>query len=325
MKKKILFFIATFFLLPIMAQATTIAPAVLQVNLNPGQSGKYFLSLFNETASDLYLSGSIGSFRPQGESGQAQLVPPAVNNQSLSWLKMPVNSVLVKADQVVQIPLEINVPKNAEVGGYYLAALWQTASSPKRKTSQLNFSSQVGSLILLRVNGNVKEQLRVASFGSEKNRSVYDALPVNFNLKLKNEGNIHESPRGFVVIKNCLGRVVDALPVNSEKGNILPASTRQFAVVWTNGDNAQSDRSFISGLRQELKNPLIGPFTVQAQLAYGDKRQALESEKISLWLIPWRISLIVLIILLLIIVWRVVVWRKKRRRRKMMFDIKWPK
>ena len=323
MKKKILFFILAFLLLPVVAHATTIAPAVLEVDLNPGESGKYTLSLFNETSGDLYLSGSIESFRPQGERGQAQLVPAAINNQSLSWLKMPVNSVLVKSGRVAQIPLEINVPKNAEVGGYYLAALWKTAGSPKRNTSQLNLASQVGSLILLRVKGNATEQLQVASLSPTTNNSVYNFLPISFNLRLKNEGNVHLRPQGFVVVKDIFGRVVDTLPINREGGNILPDSARQFIAVWAGKDKYQPGSGFIYDLKKELKNPLVGPFTAQAQIEYGSKRTRVESKSISLWLIPWRILSIVLIIVLLIIIWRLIA-HKNRRHPKKMFNIKWP-
>ncbi|HNP75352.1 MAG TPA: hypothetical protein PKL09_03240 [bacterium] len=321
MKKFFLFLI--FFLVPVLlpgkSGATTVAPTILEISLDPGQSQQAVISLFNETAEPLYLAGSIETFQPDGERGEARVVPPEITDQAVSWVKLPLNALVLAPREVVEVPVFVTVPETAEVGGYYLAIMWQTMAGPNQPVNQVKLSGRVGVLLLLEVKGEAHKELRVEDFRLIEDENFYSSLPVGFSLKLKNEGNIHLKPEGYVMIKNIFGKMTKSLLINEERGNILPASSRRFEEFWRRSDFVPIATDFIGQLRREGKQLAIGRFTAQAFISYDPAAITISSEEVVFWVIPWRLLSLVgglaFIFLLAIIL-------RKRHRRKLVLNQK---
>lgn len=308
-----IFFLAGF-LLSQSAQATTISPLIVEIDLDPGQVDQTIMKIFNETDQDLYLNGSIETFQPKGEGGEAEILPADVANESISWLKLPLNSIALNPGEAIQVPLIIDIPSNAGVGGYYFAIMWETVAGPKLENNQVGISSRVGTLILLKINGEVQEELKISSFNLKNKGKFYNSLPIVFLSHLKNSGNIHLKPQGHITIKNIFGQVSEVLPFNNQNGNILPQSIRRFETTWPN--NLSSDKhNFLSGLKFEFKNFIFGKFTAQLQLDYGSQPQRNYSEEIGFWIIPWRISLSLLVVVILFLVIRIIGFKKRKFKR----------
>ncbi len=291
------------------ADATTISPLVLEPSVAPGGSTEVSLFLFNETADNLYLSGSLQPFQSKGEDGQVQLVNNSdISGQALSWVKLDVDSVVLKPGEKVAVPIKINVPKTASVGGYYLAAIWSTAPAPG-KTSQVKITSQVGSLILLKVSGEAKEDLKITGFNLVKSKNIYGSLPINFDLKIQNDGNVHEKPTGMLEVKNVFGGVVATANFNVDGKNILPQSTRDFNVAWS--QNIGQNKGLFSSLVGSVEHFKFGCFTAKINLDYGANHTRISSSEISFWIIPWKVLSVGLFIIILIIV-VALMFRKKK-------------
>jgi hypothetical protein len=280
------------------AGATTISPLVLEASVNPGASEKLNLILTNETTEELFLSGSLEPFKPKGDQGAVELVDQESAGQALSWVHLGVESLALKPGEKAIVPVEINVPRTASVGGYYLAAIWSTIADPAKKDSQVKITSRVGSLILLKVNGAVKEGLKVVNFSLGNNRSWYSGLPVDFNLKMENNGNVHEKPSGFLEIKDIFGRITDSVPFNQDQKNILPQSERIFVASW--GDNHKV--GFWASLVNEVKNFKIGKYSARIDLEYGDNQTTVSSPEIHFWIIPLHILFVIGVILIIFLV-----------------------
>jgi hypothetical protein len=169
------------------------------------------------------------------------------------------------------------------------------------------------------------------------NKKVYEFLPVDFLVRLNNNGNVHAAPRGNIFIKNSAGKEVALLEVNFEKGNILPSSKRIFEARFKEGfpvyeerviDNAlvrDEEGNILSDLKwnfTELDNLRMGRYTASLVMAYDDGQRDIPIEgEVSFWVIPWRILGTVLLLALVIFfgffsIFRSLVRRVGRRKNK---------
>lgn len=62
-----------------------------------------------------------------------------------------------------------------------------------------------------------------------------EAAPIDFTLRVKNDGNVHIRPKGTIIITNLFGQKVDEIPL--EGANVLPGATRKMDTAWEK-DNA---------------------------------------------------------------------------------------
>ncbi len=286
--------------LPSVVRATTISPLVIEVDLDPGGAIKKTVSLYNETGQDLRLNGYIETFKPRGESGEAE-VASDINYQALSWVGLPINAVNLKPGEVLEAPVMINIPKTAQVGGYYLAVMWETAPAVRAGETPINVSSRVGTLLLLKVKGAVQEKLDISEFSTKDN--FYNRLPAKFFLRLKNLGNVHIKPGGYLTIENIFGRVVENLPFNNDNGNILPQSIRKFDLVWQKKNPPEVSGGFWRELTAEFGQFAFGRYVAQLNLEYGESQQRISSPEIVFWVVPWRLLTTIIVIVLLLFLW----------------------
>ncbi|MFA5029948.1 MAG: hypothetical protein WC518_04440 [Patescibacteria group bacterium] len=302
--KKIYILPAILFLaiiLPNLAKAFSVSPPIIETDLNPGQSGLENLVLFNETEQEVFLNGYVETFRPRGEAGEVEVVPPAVSQQAVAWLKLPENSLSLKPGEEKTVPLIINVSKTAQVGGYYLAVMWETSLGPKKQTNQVQVSGRLGVLIFLRVEGAAKEEISLKDFRLAEKKQVFDRLPVGFVSRLENTGNVHLKPKGLIIIKSIFG-VDEVLPFNEEEKNIMPQSIRSFNNDWVKAGDRAKAGGFWSELKAELGQFACGRFSAQLQAEYGPDHQKINSEKIYFWVLPWRLLLLAAIGLIIFLV-----------------------
>ncbi len=283
--------------IPKLVGATSLSPSIIDLKLDSGESATYEIKLYNETAADVYIDGTIEKFVPIGERGEAKILPFDISDRAINWITLPKNSLVLKPGEEVSVPVTISVPKTADIGGYYLAIMWESSSGPKsEKSHQTLISSRIGVLVLLEVNGVSNSSLELVDFGIDGNQKIYNDSDLNFYLKLRNPGNIHQRPQGSIIIKNFFGNTIDVLPINLEKGSILPNTTRIFETAWN--DNITESQELNNSW---LSNLFFGKYSAKYIVEYGDDK-SLISEPVFFWIIPWTLIIIILIILLLIII-----------------------
>lgn len=279
----------------------TLSPLIIEVDLEPGDSRQEIITLYNETGEDLYLQGFISSFRPKGERGEAEIISD-FEGAARFWLALPISSVFLKPGEAINLPLEINVPPTAAVGGYYLAVIWQGTAGPATGQTTVGLSGQVGTLVLIRVTGELSENLIIKDFSLFQEGRIFHSLPVGFSARLENQGNIHLKPGGYIIIKNIFGRLSAILPFNQIGGNILPQSIRRFEDFWSRSGNYQTTGSagFFVNLKNEWRQFALGRFSAQLVVEYGQPPKQTSSEKIFFWVWPWRMATLFLILVILI-------------------------
>lgn len=306
-------FLATFYLLFTTAVASaadqnsftlTITPPLFQMTASPGQDWSSDIKVVNNNPYDITVYTSVMNFLAQGEGGAGKFIPSGSTADIpggytlASWFEVSKAPIFIRAEQSVSVPFTLHVPKDAEPGGHYGAILIGTEPPPKTGASSVRVSSQLTSLFLVRVSGNVKEEGDIRSFSTEK--TLYQEPHANFALRFENKGNVHLLPQGDITIYNMWGKERGRILINQEQdfGNVLPQSIRKFTFEWA------GEQNFFD----------VGRYKAIATLAFGEKEKKTVYREADFWVIPVAPALKILAFLILF-VW-FVVWSIRRYVKK---------
>lgn len=212
-------------------RSIAVVPPSFELFANPGESVSDKIRVKNDTDASTTYTVKVDDFKAVGEEGSVDIIDDQSNTTySLAkWVFAEPKSFTLKAKEEREIPFTINVPKNAEPGGHYGSILVQMGTDAQvTGGSGAAVASRVGSLILLRVSGNVKEDASIESFKTSK--KYYQGSPVDFELRVKNKGNNHIKPKGTIVITNMFGQKVAEETLDGL--NILPDAVRKMNDEW---------------------------------------------------------------------------------------------
>lgn len=260
-------------------QALEIAPPVLYLNVDPGQTIKTQIYIRDISSGNLLVNGTVNNFVAGGEDGTPKIIleKDAENDaySLIDWVA-PLPSLLLIPREIKAMTVTINVPKDASPGGHY-GVIRFTSVPPSLEGSGVSLAASIGVLLLLTVSGDVKEGLSVEELSvsaNDKKGSFFESGPLIFSQRLKNTGNVHVQPVGQVTITDMFGKKFAAVNVNLPPGNVLPKSIREF--------KQPLDSSVIGNKR------LFGRYTAKLAVTYGvDKKVATSS--IVFWVVPYRL------------------------------------
>lgn len=263
------------------AQGIEISPALVELNGAAGGTYAINLTVTNVTLTDLLYTVSVDDFTAKDETGTPQILLDSPLPESASirnWVATPTTFTL-KSRESRTVTAQVTIPANAEPGGHYGVVRF-SGQAPEVEDTGVGLSASAGTLLLIRVDGDINEQASLASFFTAINGNqtfLFETSPISFVTRINNEGNIHVKPVGSIEVKNAFGGIVTTIPLNAEKSNVLPDSIRRF------------DTQYDGGW-------MIGYYTANLTLGYGTTGQALTST-ISFWVIPYRLILAALLVL----------------------------
>lgn len=290
--------LAPMFAIPLSANAQTssrtitVIPPSFELYANPGESISDKIRVRNDSGSETSYSIVVEDFKAVGEEGQVDLIDETQSNTTFSlakWVVPEPKNFTLKPGAEIEVFFSINVPKDAEPGGHYCSILVKIGGESKVEGGGAAVSSRVGSLVLMRVSGNVKEDASVESFTTDK--KYYQSSPVNFSLRVKDNGNNHIRPKGTILITNMFGQKITEIPLNGL--NVLPGAIRKMDTNWS-----------FSAL-------LANRFTATVVATYGQQDKSLSSST-SFYVFPMYLLITCGIIILLIIM--IILGRKRIRR-----------
>lgn len=268
-----------------------VSPVRTDLTINAGESKTVTVQVENVTAVGRDFRAIINDFvAGNNEYGQPALIldeDKFAPSHSLKRFIVDVPDVNIPAGQKKDVRVVIKIPKDAAGGGYYGAVRFVPAD---QSTGQnITLSASVGSLLLVRVPGDVKENLALTSFdvrrgergitGSSFFTTSKDLYAV---ARFNNQGNIHEQPFGKIVVKKG-DKIIQTTDINNTdpKGNVLPDSVRRF----------------------EVKLDKIGSwgkYTVEGNFGYGTSGQLI-SGKSTFYVVPAALLIAGLVLLLVIV------------------------
>jgi hypothetical protein len=224
----------------------------------------------------------------KNETGQPSLVldeDKFAPSHSLKRYITHVPNITVPAEQSKDVKVTITIPKDAAGGGYFGAVRFAPVDTNGQKKN-VTISASVGSLLLIRVPGDIVENIKLESLDvrtAENATSANAFFTSNKGLyavaRFKNSGNVHEQPFGKIVLKKGT-KTLQTTEINNTdpRGNALPDSIRRFSVKLD-------------------KVGFWGKYTIEGNFGYGSNGQLITG-KSNFMVIP--LPLIILALLLVV-------------------------
>lgn len=266
-------------------QGLEISPPLLDLKGDPGQTIKSEIKIRNVTKETLVVKAQFEDFVASGEEGQPKILlnPEEKSPYSIKdWLGAT-PTITLAPEQRETIPVTITIPQDASPGGHYGVVRF-TGTPPELEGTGVSLSASVGTLILVNVSGDVTESAKIIELFTSKNgkrASLFEYGPVNFTLRIENNGNIHLKPKGTMQVTNVFGKTVYLGQINQDGRNVLPGSIRKF--------------------EQTMGNKfLFGPHTLKADVVYGSNNQII-SDSVTFWVIPYKLIIGTILIVFLIV------------------------
>jgi len=291
---------ASLFLFASQALALTLSPARLEISGNPGQTLSADLILINTEAQPQTYYSSYAAFEAEGETGAPKFVEGATDGLS-TWMSAP-SSVTLQGLETKKVQLVIRIPKDADPGGNFAAIFWSTQQPAGAGGSQVSIGAKLGTLVLLRVNGDVKEGGALLSYGTADNQSFFTSLPVSFTYRFQNSGNDRVKPAGTISINNILGIGAATINANDKDGNVLPQSIRKFTALWSKQQtdpSAPAVTGYWNNVVNEWHNFAFGRYSAHLDVTYGTANTRVTGTAV-FWVIPWHLLLLILLGLLIV-------------------------
>jgi hypothetical protein len=259
-------------------QALEIAPPVVNLNVNPGQTTSTVIYLRDISRTNLIVTGQTNDFIAAGEDGTPKVLLNTGETSPYSlkdWVQTPPNLTLIPRE-IKAMTVTIVVPRNASPGGHY-GIIRFTATPPGLDSTGVSLSASLGALLLVSVSGDIHENVKVQELSVNQNgktSNFFENAPLNFVEVFSNTGNVHELPTGQVVINDMFGHKFAAVNVNLPPHNILPSSLRKF--------EEPLDNTVIGN------KVMFGRYTATLSASYGTSKHVLTSTVV-FWVIPYRI------------------------------------
>jgi len=278
----------------------SVSPVFLNYSPKPGDTINDKVTLHNNTGTPVTLNISVNKMTV---NDRGDIVPTDIiaTDSASKWFKFTSAKVVAPAREWIEVPFSLKIPSDAAYGNYF--AIVFSAQEGKTTVSGASIEGNILIPVLL----NVKKEGSIAKADitdfSVKN-FVTEYLPVEFNLSVKNSGNIHLAPRGNIIIRGLNSQDdLARLEVNPNLGNILPDSNRSFLSAWNDGFMVKNPDGKLTFNWNKLTSFRIGKYTAHALLVYDDgKRDVPIESTLTFWVFPYTAVAIICVSLTILLV-----------------------
>ena len=274
----------------------TTSPLPINLKVSPGSSISTPLKIKNDGSSNENLKTVLMKFKADPNTGGTILLDREPADTYFDWVTFSDNTFTLEPGKWKTVMAKFDVPSSAAFDYYYAIVFLRTDQQVKPGDRQTILNGGTATMVLLTADvAGAKKELQLEDFSVSKN--IFEFLPVNFNLKIKNVGDVHAIPHGNIFISKGDDKNVAILDVNDTQGSILPNSPRSFQSGWKDGFPIYVDKEENGTKTKELKwnwadasKLRWGKYTAKLLVIYdnGQRDVPIESE-VTFWVIPWRL------------------------------------
>jgi len=290
----------------------SLSPTFVTLTTDPGKSVASQFRVTNNNNFKEYLRVKVEKF-VAGPDGSSPVLHDLGQGDTFGdWVHFSDAEFVLEANQSKTIKFTIAPSKDANLG-YYYGFVVQRLTSNQNGGSKAVLSAAAALPVLLDVRSpNAKRELQVQSFTTGK--LFYEYLPTEFDVAVKNTGNVYVAPSGDVFVDSMTHKDVAILPFNEGRGNVLPGSVRTYTVSWDDGfavrrpkvENGQVVKDEHGNMVYQTDYDFtkankfrIGKYTAHLLMVYDNGERDVPVEaSFSFWIIPWKILLVGGIILI---------------------------
>ncbi|MFA6475037.1 MAG: hypothetical protein WCV88_02420 [Patescibacteria group bacterium] len=278
------------------AQALTIIPPSMEIDLTPGVPYNDQIKLFNETDYPVTLYTEITNFTASDDGTKPQYEFGLELTDVATWIQVEPGPFVLQPKERRSVPFIINPPAEADPGGHYAIIFFSNNPPQIKEPGKVKIGSKLGTLILSNVAGDITEAGSIDSFLTVDKSVYFNYLPVQLQLTFNNTGNVHIRPSGTITIQNIFGKTVKTLDINTVGSATLPKTARSYQTVWEKAPVLHTTNNWLGQFWEELKNEkdnfAFGKYTASASLVAGQDNQITKQAVVSFWVIPWRLLII---------------------------------
>lgn len=307
------------------------SPLPISLVALPGTTVTTELKVKNAGTEAETLKIDILKFNAYEDTGKPALHDIEPNDEFAKWVTFSEPSFTVLPEEWKTVTATFTVPEEASFGYYYAFVFTRAKDAEDLAPQETAVVGGTAVLVLLEARvPDAKREITVAEFSTDK--TVYEFLPVNFTVNLKNSGNVHVAPRGNIFLSRGKEKDIALLDLNASKGSILPGSARVFESSWEDGfpvyeetiedghvvlDELGNQTYHLTWNFENASHLRIGKYTATMLLVYDDGTRDIPIEGVvSFWVMPWRLMALAVINFALIIGlgWYVVRLRRRLKR-----------
>lgn len=288
--------------------SVSLSPAVFEFDVAGGEVISRTIKITNHSAVALPIKVKVVNFEAADETGGMKFVTEVEEEElaAYRWLTIAPADFIIEPQATREINLTVNIPREAVPGGHYVAILFEPQLPSWYFSKQATkLVPVVGTLVLFSVqkwslnNFMTASPLVITDFNlTDKGRVrtealvlginrllawlqinqalaasdflVYQSVPREVVLRLKNNSIFHIKPSGRLAVFNIFGKQV--AEADLERTTILPQKVRRIPLTL----NWQSQAGFLPAA--------YGRYRVIFTAQVGDKAVTAD---IYFWVIPW--------------------------------------
>ena len=310
----------------------TVNPIFFDLTANPGDTLSTKVRIRNNTTSPLPIKLSVKKM--SGDLNGNLTLTDDNSDGSLSWITFTSNKITLNPLEWTDVPFTITIPKSAAYGYYFAVTFTQDNTSPLKRTGAAITGAAAVPILLNVKKEGAKREVKITEFSVDQNVTEY--LPVNFTIKVENQGNVHAQPHGDIFITDGKNQLAD-LNVNPYLSSVIPNAQKVFNASWDDGflirtpvmqygqqvlDKNGKPVESLTINWNKLTEFRIGKYTANLLLVYDNGQTDVPLEaSISFWVVPYKaiavilVSLVVLILLVRFLL-KFYISREVRRRMK---------
>lgn len=236
----IAFLLSLVALVPLTASAqeevgVKVTPSLVEEVVDPGIQKSYTVRVENRSTIRQTLYPLVRDITGIGEGGQPIFASEGERSDYglSSWVEFTERSLDLAPGTSAEVHFVVRVPQNVSPGAH-VGSITIASEPPSETGIGSAVSYEVGSILSLRVSGDIVQDTRIREFSVD---ALFFKRPdVEFSIRVENLGNVFVRPQGFVDIVGMRGKKVDTLPVNEGGASVFPKSDRRFSTHWSSED-----------------------------------------------------------------------------------------
>lgn len=302
-----------------------LSPAISRLDLLPGKTITGELVVYNafEEGRTVTLSTKILDLFQQ--NGAPIIIPEDKPMKGLSqysmrsWISVSESRFTLKHGEKKTIKYFVKVPLNPLPGGKYSTVVFHLESSENPSDgSKVALNEDLGHVIIGKIPGTEVKESDIESF--TVNKPYFFNWPnedIQFNLVVKNNGNIDLLPSGDIFVhQGDITKSAANFPINDKEQVIFPETSREYVINWPKKTELISfDKG---GININLDYLRFGKYTATAKIGHDSGNVRVVTEKtVEFWILPWYIILCILLaaaVFVGIIVRKLTKWQKNKKK-----------
>ena len=275
----------------------TVSPPRVEVKLDPGGTSEGVIKIINDSAEPLTFDVLMQDFVVDNNQGVPNILPPdALSNEysASTWIGLDTQQITVPPRTRQELSYYIQVPQDARPGGHYAAVVYSPAvPDGSDEGSGATVTSQIGTLFYITVNGPITEKADVTLFDADR---FNEYGPVDVTTQIRNMGDNHIRPRGYITISNMFGKHSYTAPLLER--NIFPG-----------GQGVNYENKF--GTRF-----MFGRYKAELLGSYGSQNNLPLTASFYFWVIPWKLIVAIFLLITAVVLGALYVKKNKKGPRK---------